>query len=82
MNIASTLLRTALDELLRRNPTIDPGLLDQVKRATEMLRQLGLLSTEPTEAIRPFTRRHPEPTERARVSNWAAAQGIQFPKVR
>ncbi len=52
---------TALDELLRRNPVIDPELLAQARQAAEFLRKLGLLSTEPTEVIRPFTRPHPKP---------------------
>jgi len=60
MSTASTPSQTAMHELLRRNPAINPELLAQVKQATELLRQLGLLSTEPTEAIRLFTRRHQE----------------------
>lgn len=80
MNTTSTPAQTALDELLRRNPAIDPELLAQARRTAELLRQLGLLSTEPTEAIRPFTRRRQEPKKPAPVSNWAAARGIQFTK--
>jgi hypothetical protein len=81
MNTTSPPPQTALDELLRRNPTIDPALLAQVRRDAEMLRQFGLLSTEPAEAIRPFTRRPQEPNARAPVSGWAAARSIQFTKV-
>jgi hypothetical protein len=80
MKTASTSLQTALDELVRRNPAIDTELLDQARRAAELLRQLGLLSTEPTEAIRPFTRRRQERSEPTCVSNWAATHGIQFTK--
>jgi hypothetical protein len=48
---------TALDELLRQIPCVDPATLEQVRQATDFLRKLGLLSTEPAEIIRPFQRK-------------------------
>ncbi|MBL8798333.1 MAG: hypothetical protein JNM56_30845 [Planctomycetia bacterium] len=82
MNTTPTLSQTAFDELLRRNPAIDPELLTQVQQATALLRQLGLLSTEPTEAIRPFGRRCRETAERPKFSNWpSTARNIQLNKL-
>lgn len=80
MNTSPIPSLTALDELLRRNPAIDPDFLAQARQAAEFLRRLGLLSTEPTEALRPFTRRRPKPVEPTSASNWISAPGIRFTK--
>ena len=61
---------TALDELLRR-ATIDSRVLEIARNAGEMLRRLGLLSTEPAEAIRPFRRRPASLPKQSGVAGWA-----------
>lgn len=50
---------TALDELLRRNPKIAADVLRRAQEIGETLRRLGLLTTTPREAIRPFRRQPP-----------------------
>jgi hypothetical protein len=81
MNNKASSQLTALDELVCRNPAIESAKLAQARQAAELLRKLGLLSTEPATAIRPFTRRRPVPSGPAGENNWAAAAGIQFTKL-
>lgn len=71
---------TALDELLRRIPSVDPAILKQVREVTELLRKMGLLSTEPAEVIRPFQRK-PLPKSTSAI-RWGAKTDIQFSEKR
>jgi hypothetical protein len=73
---------SALDELVRQVPNIDPNVLAEARQAAELLRKLGLLSTEPVEAVRPFNRQLGEATEPKPPNNWAKLTGIQFTKPR
>jgi hypothetical protein len=72
---------TALEELLRRTPGVDPAVLAQARQAAEMLQKLGLLTTEPTEAFRPFTRRPHTSAKPPSVGNWKTQQSVQFNQV-
>lgn len=72
------LVRKSWDELVRLVPAVDPAVIEQARQAAELFRRLGLLSTAPTEAVRPFTRRPAGDANPAGVSNWSAPAGIRF----
>jgi hypothetical protein len=72
---------TALDELLRLTPEIDPGVLDATRQATELARKLGLLSTSPAEVLSPFARRVVKIPGAQPQTTWATTSDITFDKV-
>lgn len=74
-------LPTAADQLILQNPMIRPEVVAEAQQAAEMLRKLGLLSTKPTEAIRPFNRRPADTLQPTAVRGWAAATDIRLTKV-
>ncbi len=70
----------AADALVREVPTIRPEVVIEGQRVAEWLRSLGMLSTTPSEPIRPFTRRPAVslPTLGMRsctAGGWTAARG-------
>jgi hypothetical protein len=66
---------TALDELIRLAPGTDTAAVEQARRAADLLRGLGLLSTEPSGVISPFTR---HPSVPPPPPGWTVARTIRF----
>ena len=81
MNTPLSIRPTALDALEARVPGLNPDELLKAKQAADLLRSLGLLSTEPAEAIRPFKRRPINPTP-TNVLGGPRNSGIDFARVR